>query len=48
MDPNVAKPRVNGSMLSNHIGKYVCLVGKNLGVSWCFKGVEIISIVQVR
>ncbi len=32
MDPNIAKPRVNGSMLSNCIGKYVCLVGKNFGV----------------
>ena len=33
MDPSVAKPRVNGSMLSNCIGQHVCLVGKNLGVS---------------
>ena len=29
----IAKPRINGSMLSSHMGQYVCVVGKNLGVS---------------
>ena len=32
MNPEAAKPRVNGSMLAKHIGCYVCLVGKNAGV----------------
>lgn len=33
MDAESVKPRINGSMLSSSIGKYVCIVGKNLGVS---------------
>lgn len=33
MDAASAKPRINGSMLSKFMGQYVCLVGKNLGVS---------------
>ena len=33
MDASSAKPRVNGSMLAKHVGQYVCLVGKNIGVS---------------
>ena len=32
MNPEAAKPRVNGSMLAKQIGCYVCLVGKNAGV----------------
>ena len=34
MDTASAKPRVNGSMLAKHTGQYVCLVGKNMGVSF--------------
>lgn len=33
MDVESSKPRINGSMLSSCIGQYVCVVGKNLGVS---------------
>ena len=33
MDTESAKPRINGSMLPGSIGQYVCVVGKNLGVS---------------
>lgn len=33
MDTTSAKPRVNGSMLAKLVGRYVCLVGKNMGVS---------------
>lgn len=32
MDTESAKPRINGSMLSSHMGQFVCVVGKNLGV----------------
>ena len=34
MDSTSSKPRINGSMLSRMIGQYVCVVGKNLGVSF--------------
>lgn len=33
MDAESSKPRINGAMLSSSIGQYVCVVGKNLGVS---------------
>jgi hypothetical protein len=36
MDVESAKPRINGSMLSSSMGKYVCVVGKNMGVSLNF------------
>ena len=35
MDPSVPKPRVNGSMIPKYVGQYVCVVGKNVGVSAC-------------
>ena len=44
MDATSAKPRINGSMLSGVIGQHVCLVGKNLGVSFCM----LISVVWPR
>lgn len=28
-----SKPRINGAMLSSCVGKFVCVVGKNLGTS---------------
>ena len=33
MDAESTKPRINGSMLSSHMGQFVTIVGKNLGVS---------------